>query len=105
MRIRAGYELVYECPQPTPMVLALSIHPSRRVDLRTDQALEFSPELRARDYVDGFGNICTRILAPAGATRISTLFEIEDSGLLDESRRTPASTTSRICRRMCWSIF
>ena len=44
MRIRAGYELVYECPQPTPMVLALSIHPSRRVDLLTDQVLEFSPE-------------------------------------------------------------
>ena len=84
MRIRAGSELVYECPQPTSMVLALSIHPSRRVDLLTDQALEFSPDIQARDYVDGFGNICTRILAPAGATRISTLFEIEDSGLPDE---------------------
>ena len=84
MRIRAGYELVYECPQPTSMVLALSIHPSRRVDLLTDQVLEFSPELQARDYVDGFGNICTRILAPAGATRVSTLFDIEDSGLPDE---------------------
>ena len=84
MRIRAGYELVYECPQPTPMVLALSVHPSRRVDLLTDQVLEFSPDVQARDYVDGFGNICTRILAPAGATRISTLFEIDDSGQPDE---------------------
>ena len=84
MRIRAGYELVYECPQPISMVLALSIHPSRRVDLLTDQVLEFSPHIQARDYIDGFGNICTRILAPAGATRISTLFEIEDSGLPDE---------------------
>ena len=84
MRIRAGYELVYECPQPTPMVLALSIHPSRCDDLLTDQVLQFSPDIQARDYIDGFGNICTRILAPAGATRISTLFEIEDSGRSDE---------------------
>ena len=45
MRIRAGYELVYECPQPTPMVLALSIHPSRHVDLLTDQVLEFSADV------------------------------------------------------------
>jgi len=66
------------------MVLTLSIHPSRRVDLLTDQVLEFSPHIQARDYIDGFGNICTRILAPAGPTRISTLFEIEDSGLPDE---------------------
>ena len=27
MRIRAGYELAYECPQPTPMLLTLE-HPS-----------------------------------------------------------------------------
>ena len=103
MRIRAGYELVYECPQPTSMVLALSIHPSRRVDLLTDQVLEFSPELQARDYVDGFGNICTRILAPAGATRVSTLFDIEEAVCPTRSRRMPASTTSRTCHPMCWS--
>src|SRR6187402_2661355 len=84
MKIRAGFSIAYDCPQPTPMVLALNIHPSRRVDLLTDQVLEFSPHIKARDYVDGFGNICTLIVAPAGATRISTLFEIEDSGLPDE---------------------
>ncbi len=27
MQIRAGYEIAYECPQPTPMVLMLSVHP------------------------------------------------------------------------------
>ena len=66
------------------MVLTLSIHPSRRVDLLLDQVLEFSPHIQARDHIDGFGNICTRILAPAGPTRISTLVESEDSGLPDE---------------------
>ena len=29
MQIRAGYEIEYECPQPTPKLLVLSIHPSR----------------------------------------------------------------------------
>ena len=84
MRIRAGYELVYECPQPTSMVLSLRVHPSRRADLLTDEMLEFSAGVKARDYIDGFGNVCTRILAPTGTTRISSLFEIEDSGQPDE---------------------
>jgi transglutaminase-like putative cysteine protease len=85
MRIRAGYELVYDCPQPTPMLLCLTVHPSRQPDLVAPQTLSFSPFVEARDYVDAFGNICTRIVAPAGRTRISTLFEIEDGGRPDEA--------------------
>ena len=84
MRIRAGYELSYECQQPTPMLLALSIHPSRRIDLLSDHVLRFSPALQRHDYVDTFGNVCTRIVAPAGRTTISTEFEIFDHGQPDE---------------------
>ena len=83
MRIRAGYELSYECAQPTPMLLVLNIHPSRRIDLLTDQVLRFTPQVRSHDYADSFGNICTRIVAPAGTTTISTEFEIFDHGQPD----------------------
>jgi hypothetical protein len=27
MKIRAGYQLSYDCPQPTPMILTLSVYP------------------------------------------------------------------------------
>lgn len=80
MKIRAGFTLGYECIQPTPMLLALNIHPSRRADLLTDEVLSFSRPVDARNYTDGFGNHCTRILAPPGLTTISTEFEICDSG-------------------------
>ena len=80
MRIRAGYNLTYECPQPTQMLLVLDIHPSRRVDLLSEQTIVFDQPIEARGYIDGFGNSCTRIVAPAGATTISTLFEIYDDG-------------------------
>jgi transglutaminase-like putative cysteine protease len=83
MRIRAGYELTYDCPQPTPMLLVLSLHPSRRIDLLTDHVLRFTPAIRAHDYTDGFGNICTRIVAPAGRTTAATRFELFDDGLPD----------------------
>ncbi len=27
MKVRAGYKIAYDCPQPTPMILTLSVHP------------------------------------------------------------------------------
>jgi hypothetical protein len=29
MQIRVGYELIYDCPQPTPMMLMVNIHHTR----------------------------------------------------------------------------
>ena len=83
MKIHAGFTLGYECFSPTPMLLVLNIHPSRRVDLLTEQVLSFDRPIEAWNYTDSFGNACTRILAPAGLTTISTDFEIYDSGLPD----------------------
>lgn len=83
MKIHAGFTLGYECAKPTPMLLALDIHPSRRIDLLTEQVLSFDPPIEAWGYVDVFGNACTRIVAPAGVTTISTDFHIHDSGRPD----------------------
>ena len=33
MQIRVGYELIYYCPQPTPMILTLNVHYTRASDL------------------------------------------------------------------------
>jgi transglutaminase-like putative cysteine protease len=83
MKIRAGFNLAFECPQPTPMLLALDVHPSRHRDLLSDATIRFDPPTNARAYLDGFGNACTRITAPAGILTISTEFEIHDSGRPD----------------------
>lgn len=83
MQIKAGYSLTYECLNPTPMLLCLNIHRSRRADLLTPQDLHFSHGVKSWDYVDSFGNICTRITAPPGKMTISTEFLIYDSGLPD----------------------
>jgi transglutaminase-like putative cysteine protease len=83
MRIKAGFTLGYECPKPTPMLLNLSLHPTRRSDLLTPQVLSFLPQVEAWEFTDSFGNIGTRITAPAGLLTISTAFEIYDSGQPD----------------------
>ena len=83
MKIRAGYDIAYNCLQDVPMVLMLSVHPSRKPDLLSDHTILLSPEVDARDYVDAFGNICTRLVAPAGLIEIRNEFVIEDSGMPD----------------------
>ena len=83
MLIRAGFEIAYQCAQRTPMLLVLSIHPSRLNDLRTPHEIRFTPAVRADDYIDSFGNVCTRIVAPPGLITMSTEFVIADSGAPD----------------------
>jgi transglutaminase-like putative cysteine protease len=70
-RIRVGFEMDYECPNPTPMILMVNIHPSRVADVVVPEVLTTTPTVPIASYYDGFGNRCCRIVAPAGEIRIS----------------------------------
>ena len=87
MKIRAGYEVSYECPQPIPMILTLSIHPSRFSDLLTPDRMRLDPPIPANTYHDSFGNFCHVIRAPAGRLTFSTDFLVQDKGELDATAR------------------
>jgi len=80
MQIRVGYELVYDCPQPTPMLLMLNVHYTRAADLVTPDLMVADPPVPAHSYRDGFGNWCTRIVAPAGQLRLSASAVVHDTG-------------------------
>lgn len=43
MQIRFGYELVYRCPQSTPMILTLHVHYTRVSDLVRPDQLRTNP--------------------------------------------------------------
>ena len=83
MYIRIGYELIYDCPQPTPMILTLNVHYSRVSDLVTPDYMLTDPSLPVSGYRDGFGNWCTRMVAPPGRTRLFTDAIIRSSGRPD----------------------
>ena len=78
MKIRAGYEISYECAQPTPMIAMLSVHPSRKTALITPDLMRTDPAVPAKEYLDGFGNLCHVIHAPAGDITLSPDFLIHD---------------------------
>jgi transglutaminase-like putative cysteine protease len=85
MHIRAGYEIAFRTLQPTPIILMLTVHPSRAQDLLTSDEITSLPSVPMRQYRDGFGNICTRVVAPAGLTEFRADIIIRDSGMPDEA--------------------
>ena len=83
MKIRLGYELVYDCPQPTPMLLLLNVHFTRVSDLLVPDHLIVYPSVPITPYRDDFGNWCHRIVAPRGEVRLSANAVVNDSGKPD----------------------
>lgn len=83
MKLQLGFEIAYQFPRPTPMILTLSIHYSRASDLLRPDHLLTKPAVPTTAYRDLFGNWCTRLVAPAGRFVLSTDTVIHDSGALD----------------------
>ena len=83
MQINVGFEIVYDCPQPTPMILNLNVHFTRVSDLVGRDDLLFEPRVPMAAYRDSFGNWCTRIVAPMGRMRIGANAIVNDTGLVD----------------------
>ena len=80
MQIQVGYELVFRCPQPTPMIVTLSVHYSRVSDLIKADHLVLAPSVPVTAYRDSFGNWCSRIVAPSGQIRLSSDAVVSDTG-------------------------
>jgi transglutaminase-like putative cysteine protease len=83
MKIRLGYDIAFEIPREVAMVALLHVHPSRVPDLLEPDELETSDGVVKDEYVDSFGNRCTRLMAPAGELQLRTSTLIQDSGLPD----------------------
>jgi len=80
MQIRVGYELIYDCPQPIPMILTLNIHYTRVSDIAVPDHLITNPSVLLTAYRDLFGNWCSRIVAPTGQVRLSANAIVNDTG-------------------------
>src|SRR5271165_474915 len=80
MKIRVGYELIYDLPQSTPIIMVLGTHFTRASDVIVPDYLTTSPSVPISPYRDVFGNWCSRIVAPAGRMRLSADGVVRDTG-------------------------
>jgi transglutaminase-like putative cysteine protease len=124
MIIKIGFDIQFELPAPTPIILMLYVHPSRQADLRAEEKIVVEPNIPLTDFTDLYGNRCARVLAPAGDIRFSLETFIEDSGQPDEKNpdaiqhnvedlpddTLPFLLTSRYCEvdklsDIAWQLF
>jgi transglutaminase-like putative cysteine protease len=82
MLIKSEFDIQFHLLQPTAMVAMLHVHPSVEPALQSNDRLkvehvgpialgESAVELPVEEYLDSFGNRCSRFVAPAGAIRLS----------------------------------
>src|SRR5476649_505053 len=83
MEIKVGFEIAHATLQPTPMVIMLSIHPSRYHDIIGTETIVAEPNVPIGFYRDSFGNVCGRLVAPAGGVTLYGSALVRDSGLPD----------------------
>lgn len=83
MLIRLGYDIHFNVPSPTPMIALLHVYPQRAKDLLEPDELMTEPAVAVEEYIDSFGNRCSRLVAPPGTVRLYASTLIEDSGLED----------------------
>lgn len=81
MLIKSEFDIQFHLPFRAPVVAMLNLHPSVEPRVVTANELtvehvgpasgsEGSAKLRVQDFIDNFGNRCSKFVAPAGAIRL-----------------------------------
>jgi transglutaminase-like putative cysteine protease len=65
------------------MILTVNVHPSRVADILEPDVMIIDPPVSTTGYYDGFGNWCTRVVAPAGQVRLAAHGVVRDAGIAD----------------------
>src|SRR4051812_15501374 len=83
MYLRIGYELAFDLPASTPLLLMLYVHPSEAPRLRRPQRLHVEPEIPIDVVDDGFATRLARLTAPQGKLHLWYDNVIEHTGLAE----------------------
>ena len=83
MRIHVGFEVAFQFEKPTPLLALGMIHPSVNSLIRKTERLVADPPVPMTEYLDGYGNRCLRMVAPAGRVVLMNDSLVENSGLPD----------------------
>ncbi|MBE9156046.1 transglutaminase family protein [Nodosilinea sp. LEGE 06152] len=82
MRLSAGCELLYEATEPAPLILMLQPRSGAAQQvISADWQLE--PQVSMTDYIDSYGNLCQRLVAPEGQLRIKSTVTVDTADAID----------------------
>ena len=80
MLIKGGFNLAFDCTDNTPMILTVHIRPEETSRLIEPEIFTVFPPVETSDYIDSFGNRCTKLVAPPGRLSIWSRFVMGHDG-------------------------
>lgn len=83
MIIKYGFDIGITVAQTTPLITLLDVNDSRRAEVITEGPFVTRPTVPVSMYRDQFGNVCRRMVAPAGDFSFTLSGTILDSGEYD----------------------
>jgi transglutaminase-like putative cysteine protease len=84
MLLKVGSEITFTLPVPTAMVLMLHLHPSIAARSRGSERFQIQPNVALTEYIDLYGNRCTRVFVPAGRVVFRHDAIVDDDGQPDQ---------------------
>ncbi|MFD1142615.1 transglutaminase domain-containing protein [Larkinella insperata] len=88
MKLFAGCELTYDVPAPAPVVLMLRPRSGAGQWIISEE-YQIEPNTPVVEYTDTYGNLCQRLVAPAGPFRIEISLTAETADSIDVALGAP----------------
>ncbi|MBK4215953.1 transglutaminase family protein [Paracoccus caeni] len=83
MLLRVGHRITIRTQQDTPLICMVTPHVSRHDDYTAPEKMQTDPQVPVHSYFDAYGNICRRLVAPAGLFTLSSDITLRDDGARD----------------------
>jgi transglutaminase-like putative cysteine protease len=95
MRLDAGSSLTFEVAEPTPLILMLRPRSGASQWVQSE-LYSLDPWVPAIEYVDGYGNLCQRVVARPGTFVVSASATVDTSDVIDVQQGAPATPVERL---------
>jgi len=84
MWLKTSCELRFQIELPTPLILMLRPRSGAQQWIASEE-YKLRPSVPAFEFTDGYGNLCQRLVAPAGDFTVLTTAEVMIADFLDEA--------------------
>jgi transglutaminase-like putative cysteine protease len=95
LKLEVASEIRFQALWPSPVVLILSPQSGDGQNVIAEE-LTIEPSARVREFVDGFGNLCHRLVMPKGNSDVSLHAVIETSDHIDVDMTAPLTPMDQV---------
>lgn len=82
MRLNVGCHLLFEAIAPSPLILMLRPR-SGEGQYVVQEDYHYQPNVSGVEYIDGYGNLCQRLLIPQGRFQVDTAATVDTPDIID----------------------